>query len=301
MATRARIFCAVSIIFIAGCTSSKVSVPTSAKTQFDPPVPQPSDGSWPADAYLRVGVPDPGRLWAAADYRDCRDVLYGLNQTNRAALPRMESPKSGVVFGRLINPTNTLLLAEPFLPSKERVLVFMTILNRFPAFRDIYRFDAREPVLLREVIELNHTFLRMLGSAVEWDGKPLPAALGETQPATFHLSELSRTYNESLLNLNPEQSAVPRGDRFIVVGAYTAATVGSFLPWLADGTALTQADRLRAIGYLREDMPILWPHLSVTNQRELLGDLEEVLRRTSHEDIRRSLDALRQHLASGGR
>lgn len=213
----------------------------------------------------------------------------------------MESPKSRVVFARLINPTNTLLLAEPFLPSKERVLVFMTILNRFQAFRDIYRFDAREPVLLREVIELNHTFLRMLGSAVEWDGKPLPAALGENQPATFHLSELSRTYNESLLNVSPEQSVVPRGDRFIIVGAYTAATVGSFLPWLADGTALTQADRLRAIGYLREDMPILWPHLSVTNQRELLGDLEEVLRRTSDEEIRRNLNAFRQQLASGGK
>lgn len=244
---------------------------------------------------------DSDRFWTAADYRACRDVLYGLNQTNRAALPRMESLKSGAVFARLINPTNTLLLAERFLPSKERILVFMTILNRLPAFRDIYRFDTREPVFLREVIELNHTFLRMLGSAVEWDGKPLPPAPGENQPATFHLTELSRTYNESLLNVNPAQSVVPRGDRFIVVGAYASVTLGSFLPWLADGTGLAEADRLRAIGYLREDMPILWPHLSVANQRELLGDLDEVLRRTSHEDIRRNLDAFRQQLASGGR
>jgi len=213
----------------------------------------------------------------------------------------MDSLKSGAVFARLINPTNTLLLAERILPSKERILVFMTILNRLPAFRDIYRFDAREPVFLREVIELNHTFLRMLGSAVEWDGKPLPPASGENQPATFHLAELSRTYNESLLNVNPAQSVVPRGDRFIVVGAYTAATFGSFLPWLADGTGLTEADRLRAIRYLREDMPILWPHLSDANQRELLRDLDEVLRRTGHEEIRRNLDAFRQQLASGER
>jgi hypothetical protein len=148
------------------------------------------------------------------------------------------------------------------------------------------------------VVELNHTFLRMLRSAVEWDGKPLPAALEENQPATFHLAELSRTYKESLLNLNPEQSVVPRGERFILVGAYTAATVGSFLPWLADGTGLAQADRLRAIGYLQEDMPILWHHVSVAHQRELLGDVDEVLRRTRNEDIRRNLDAFRQQLAS---
>jgi len=212
----------------------------------------------------------------------------------------MESPKSGAVFARMINPTNTLLLSEQFLPSKERIRAFMTIINRLPAFRDIYRYDTREPVLLREVTEINHAFLRMLGTAVEWDGKPLPPAAGETQPATFHLSELSRTYNESLLNVDPAQSVVPRGDRFIVVGAYAAATVGSFLPWLVDGTAMTQTDRLRAIGYLREDVPILWPHISVANQRELLGDLDEVLRRTRHEDIRRHLDALRQRLASGG-
>ena len=123
----------------------------------------------------------------------------------------MESSKSGVVFARLVNPTNTLLLAERFLPSKERIFVFMTILNRLPAFRDIYRFDTREPVFLREVIEINHAFLRMLGSAVEWDGKPLPPAPGENQPVTFRLSESSRTYDESLLNVNPEQSVVPRG------------------------------------------------------------------------------------------
>ena len=57
----------------------------------------------------------------------------------------------------------------------------------------------------------------------------------------------------------------------MIVGAYTSATVGSFLPWLADGTGLTQEDRFRAIGYLREDLPILWPHISAANQRELLG------------------------------
>ena len=296
----ARIFCVVSMFFIVGCTSAKVSVPAATKTPLEPSVPQPADESWQVDAYLRMGVPDPGRLWTAVDYGNCRDVLYGLDRTNRAALPRMESLKSGAVFARMINPTNTLLLADRFLPSKERILVFMTIINRLPAFRDIYRYDTREPVFLRELIELNHAFLGMLGSAVQWDGKPLPPVAGEDQPATFRLSELSRTYNESLLNVDPAQSVVPRGDRFVIVGAYASVTVGSFLPWLADGTGLTEADRLRTIRYLREDLPILWPHVSVAHQRELLDVLNQVLRRTSRREIRLGLEALHQELALSG-
>ena len=118
------------------------------------------------------------------------------------------------MFARLINPTNTLLLGEQLLPAEERIHEFITIINRYSAFRDIYRFETRGPVFLREMMELNHAFLRMLGSAVEWDGKPLPLAPGEKSAGTFRLRELSRTYSESLLNLSPSQSAVPRGDRF---------------------------------------------------------------------------------------
>ena len=294
-------FGVVSVLFLAGCSTAKVSTPPAARTRFEPTVPRPSDESWPAADYMRIGMPDPGRLWKAADYADCRDILYGLDRTNRAALPRMESLKSGAVFARLNNPTNTLLLKEPFLPSGDRIGTFMTIINRFPSFHDIYRFDDREPVFHREVIELNHTFLRMLGSAVEWDGKTLPPAPGENRAATFRLSELSRTYNESLLNLDPAQSVVPRSDRFIVVGAYTSVTLGSFLPWLADGAGLTEAERLKAIRYLRDDVPILWSHVSIAHQRELLGDLGEVLRRTHHEEIRRNLEAFQQQLAPQAR
>src|SRR5689334_9503776 len=174
-----------------------------------PSTEQRSDQSWPVADYVRIGMPDPGRLWTAADYRNCRDILYALDRTNRAALPRMESAKSGDIFARLVNPTNTSLLAERFLPSEERVRLFYAVLNRLPAFRDIYRFNSREPAFHRETIELDHTFLRMLGSAVEWDGKALPPAAGEarverdgktlppaaseTRSVTFQLSELSRT------------------------------------------------------------------------------------------------------------
>jgi len=241
-------------------------------------------------------MPNPGRLWTAADYRDCRDVLYQLDRTQRGALPRTESSKSGPVFARLTNPTNTLPLADRFLPTEERIHFFYAVINRMPAFQSSYRFRPGEPVFHRESIELDHTFLLMLGSAVEWDGKRLPPSPGETQAATFHLGELSRTRIESLRDLNPAQSVVPQGDRFLIVGQYSATILRSLLPWVADGTGLSDSDRLRAIRYLREDMPILWPHVSPNQQRESLGDLDGVLRRTTQPDVRQELEALRQQL-----
>lgn len=291
--------CVVSLIVITGCSSPTVENTPSKTAAISPPVIQAPDESWPAEAYVQIGMPDPGRLWTAKDYGNCRDILYRLDRTNRTALPLSGSLKSGAVFARLINPTNTLLLGEQFLPPEERGREFITTLNRYSAFRDIYRFDARGPVFLRELMEINHAFLRMLGSAVEWDGKLLPLASGEKSATTFRLNESLRTYSESLLNLPPSQSAVPRGNRFIVVGAYTAVTLG-FLPWLADRTGLEEADRLKAIRYLRADLPVLWPHVSIANQREFLGNLDEVLRRTRHEEIRRNLAAFRQELTPSG-
>lgn len=291
--------CVVSLIVLAGCNSTTVENAPARTDVISPRVSQAPDDSWQADAYVRIGMPDPGRQWTAADFGNCRDILYRLDRTNRTALPRSESLKSGALFARLTNPTNTLLLGEQFLPSEDRGREFITILNRYSAFRDIYRFDTRGPVLLREMMEINHAFLRMLGSAVEWDGKPLPLAPGEKSATIFRLSESLRTYSESLLNLPASQSSVPRGDRFIVVGAYTAVTLG-FLPWVADGTELVEADRLKAIRYLRADLPVLWPHVSTANQREFLGVLDEVLRRTRHEEVRQNLAALRQELTSIG-
>jgi hypothetical protein len=246
---------------------------------------------------MKLGIPDPAVRWSADDYRACRDSLMVLSVTNRAALPRMESARSGLLFGRLVNSTNTLLLGDQSMASGDRIKTFSGILNRMSAFQDIYRYDSREPVFHREVIELGHAFLRMMGSAVEWDGKELPRSEGEPQGVTFRLGESSRTYVESLLNLDAEKSTVPRGERFIIVGAYAAKTLRSLLPWLTDGSGQPVADQLRAIQYLKEDMPVLWPHISESLQNETLEELKELHRRASSQDLRQGLNELRQQLA----
>jgi hypothetical protein len=258
---------------------------------------QPVDESLEARHYMKLGIADPALKWSADDYRVCRDLLMALSATNRAMLPRMESAKSGALFGRLVNPTNTLLLGDRSLPSNDRIKDFYGVLNRMPAFQDIYRYDTHEPVFHREVIELGHAFLRMMGSAVEWDGKELPRSESEPQGVTFRLAESSRTYVESFLNLEANKSAVPRSERFIIVGAYAAKTLRSLLPWLTDASGQPVADQLRAIRYLKEDMPALWPHISESLQTETLEELKELHRRASSQDLRQGLDELRRELA----
>src|SRR5688572_1123456 len=99
----------------------------------------------------------------------------------------------------------------------------------------------------------------MLISAVEWNGKLLLPFAGEDQgqPATFRLAEYSRSRTDGLLNLPANQSEIPNDDRLLLVGAYTAATLSSLLPWLADGSIQPIAERLRTIRYLQKDLPVL--------------------------------------------
>jgi hypothetical protein len=289
-----------SVLLVAGCRSHEVSAPATSVPSLKVASAVVVDTSWTADKYIKMGVPDPGRYWTDNDYRDYRDVLLILARTNRAALPRAESPKSGTLFARLVNPTNTAFLGDRFLPTEKRVQHFSGILNRLPMFQSIYRYDATELVFHREVIELNHALLRMLISALEWNGKQLLPSAGEApdQLATFRLVEYSRSRTEGLLNLPANQSEIPNDDRLLVVGAYTAAALRSLLPWLADGSIQPIAERLRTIRYLREDLPALWPHVRASQQRELLEELGEVLRRTQHGEVRPEMEALRNQLVS---
>jgi len=291
---------ASSVLLGGGCRSNEVVAPATSVSSLKVVSPVAVDSSWTADEYIKMGVPDPGRYWTDSDYRDYRDVLWMLVRTNRAALPRAESPKSGTLFARLVNPTNTAFLGDRFLPTEKRVQYFSGILNRLPMFQSIYRYDATEPVFHREVIELNHALLRMLMSAVEWNGKQLlpSASEGQDRPVTFRLVEYSRSRTEGLLNLPAKESEIPSDDRLLVVGAHTAAALGSLLPWLADGSIQPIAERLRAIRYLQGDLPVLWPHVSASQQRKLLEELGEVLRGTQHGEIRPELEALRKQLVS---
>lgn len=293
----------IVLCFAAGCQSveeaaspSPPPAPPPAQVLASPPSAPVWDGSWPVSDYVKMGAPDPARFWTPNDYGQLRDVLYQLSRTQRNALPRMDSSKSGLLFARLINATNTLLLAETSLPTRKRIELFMGVLNRFPVFQGIYRADMEGPAFHREAIELDHAYLSMLRHAVEWNGKKLRGAADESSAVTFRLVELARTGYDSLLGRPGTETFIAPSDSSSVVGARTAATVMERLPWLADGTGVSDVDRHRAVHSLQENLPGLWSHITSAHRKELASSLDEVLRRTQEPAIRKELESLRQQL-----
>jgi len=258
-------------------------------------VARPVDWSWPVEEYIRIGMPAPDRRWTAEDYRVCRDVLYALDRTNRAALPRMDSRRSGPIFARLISSTNTLPLTDRSLPARERVRFFTHLCNEYTGFLEVYN-PTVEPALHRENIELNHTYLRMLRSVVELNERTLPPGRGETNVTFFGVSEFSRTAVEWIRGSGLDKSRVPPGGPGVVIGAHTARCVNQVLPWLADAARLPENERVTGARYLREDVPALWKLIPPATQEGLVNELDTVLQRTTHEKVREELGSLRARL-----
>ena len=119
------LLCASCVLLGGGCRSNEVIAPATTVSTLKTVPTVAADSSWTADEYIKMGVPDPGRYWTDSDYRDYRDVLSKLVLTNRAALPRVESPKSGLFFARLVNPTNTAFLGDRFFANGEASPAFL--------------------------------------------------------------------------------------------------------------------------------------------------------------------------------
>jgi hypothetical protein len=258
---------------------------------------QPPDTSWPVADYVRLGLPDPGHFWTANDYSACRDVLLSLDRTNRAALPRFDSPKSGPIFARLVNATNVLVLSEQTLSARERVRLFYPLLNRFPAFEDIYKLSIVDMRFHREAIELDHVFLRLARQAIEFDGKTLPLGPGENTEIIFHYAEVFYSNADLLFDKRPQEVMVPRGRQFNLLSSQCTAVITRQLPWLAEGTGLTHTERTLAAQYLRQDLPPLWKYFSPGNQASVMQDFKAIMPRVLKSEVRRELESLRNELS----
>jgi hypothetical protein len=251
------------------------------------------DTSWPVSEYVRIGVPDPGKFWTGSDYATFCFVLRGLDWTNRAAFPRLDSTNSGAVFARVINPTNTLDCMQAPVPAADRLRLYQSLLIYLPSILDLYKLSGTDTTFHRETVELAHTHLHLLRLALELDGKPMPGAPPGSPP--LHLAEESLT-RWSAPYSDPDNYKVPRNGTFSVLGAQAAVTVNRLLPWLGDRTVVPDSERLAAARYLNEDVPPLWVHMVPTTRQGLMQDLETVIARTRQAEVRAQLENLRKQL-----
>src|SRR5262245_59746347 len=86
------------------------------------PGPQfPDDASWLAAAYVEKGLPSPDRSWDGNDYVAAAAALQQIAAADVTHLPRFQSPRSGTVFARLVDPRNLATLRTPELPAAMRM------------------------------------------------------------------------------------------------------------------------------------------------------------------------------------
>lgn len=256
---------------------------------------QTPDRSWPVLDYVRIGMPDPGNFWKAADYANCCALLRELDRTNRAAFPRLDSANSAPIFARLINPTNTVLCLECALPAEDRMRLYQTLIIFVPSMLDLYKLSGSDATFHRETVELAHTHLHLLRQAIELDGKPMPGTAEGSQPPRIHLSESTITPWNAPYN-DPNNYRVPRTGSFGIFGASAAVTYGLLLPWLEDRTVIPEAERVAATRYLNEDVPVLWTHMVPATRKRLTEDLNGVIERTRQPAVREGLEKLRKQL-----
>lgn len=272
--------CLAAAVLLCGCLSVSAQTP---------------DRSWRVSEYVRLGMPDPGRFWMASDYVTCCNFLRQLDRTNRAAFPRLDSPRSGPVFARLINATNTLHCLEAALPAPERLKLYQNLIIFLPSILDMYKLSGSDATFHRETVELSHTHLHLLRLAIELDGKPMPGTPEDSRSPRFHLREATLTPWNAPYG-DPNNYMVPRNGSFGVLGAHAAVTLGRLLPWLGDRTVVPDSERLAATRYLSEDVPLLWTHIVPASRKGLLQDLEAVIEGTRQVEVRQGLENLKKQL-----
>lgn len=241
---------------------------------------------WTVEQYRQLGISNPAEFWSVKEFRRCRDAIQELNWTNRPAIPQLGDPISRAYFERLVNSTNTDLLPNRFLQSPERIRQFVGVMGVMEDLQRIYRPGYRKPDFLRESLEVDLAFLRMLRSAVEYNGQILPLAPGETEDTVLMVGQ------------SPESRAtIPSlGDRVPSVAVRSFTTFESILTVLVS-PHLAESDRIDAVRRLHRDLPVLWPQLIPKHQQEALVQLEFAQSRLPMGPVKDALKKLRDHLS----
>ena len=249
--------CVVSAV---GCTDR--STPPEASRDEAARAPQPPpDRSLTLDQYIEAGVPAHDRGWAGDDVARAVDVLGAMVRKDAGQLPRYRSPRSGLLFERLLADENLDLYRNLSVPLEQR-------------FPDALKYQQSNNLLLKlylaaynggavgtdELVELFGGQLRISAAMLRLVDEFLPT-LDENDPTyAVRMDGLQRMKNGmamivagSLQTLTEEAYQTTQLSRFV---GYMCETFPEILPALPPGTRSETLVRVRAFASDPEMQPL---------------------------------------------
>lgn len=259
-------------------TEQAADAPPSQPAEPPPPVTIPEDRSLPAKDYAAQGMPDPGTAWAGSDYAEAVRCLAVLGVGDVCQLPRLDSPRSGTLFARMIADDNIAPLRDPARPVADRLSLagdLMIHLNRL-AILYIQASNRGQGVFDAEIVELLALSFRTTVAIFP--------VLHQFMPT---LDPSDPTYPARMDGLRQTRTGLVR----MVEGALQTLSEKQYyrLPVL-----------VTFAGHLERALPALMPELPPETQAETKQRLTRLAREEADPDLRAALARLEKAVAGGG-
>jgi hypothetical protein len=138
----------VKNIFIAGAVIMLTL--SSCNTLFN------RDHSLDTESYMKLGMPDPKKVWTNDDYVAANITLSSLKMNDPLSLPRKNSIKSGEVFKRMVNEENLAFIYDTVFPLRTKAYA----IQYYPRFQSemeqMYTIEYKGKIYYsEELLDLN--------------------------------------------------------------------------------------------------------------------------------------------------
>lgn len=121
------------------------------------------DNSRSVEAYIELGMPDPGRKWTMEDYKQAHNVLATIKWEHPKELPVRDSEKSGALFEHMVSLEYLSFLQDTTLSlnaKAERISEFTRV---YDFWIDTYTIPIlKENPYHREILDLQVFNLRLM-------------------------------------------------------------------------------------------------------------------------------------------
>ena len=217
-------------------------------------VPVAEDHSLTTSEYVKLGVPNPDKIWSPADFRAATPVLEKLSEKEASELPRLESRKSSHVFRRLSSPANLLLLNESRAPLARRLQLALDYLGATNGVFKVYvnatnntgaAFDA-------ELIALFELMLNQTPSLAKMIDQYVPT-----------LSKTAPDYAARMAGLDQAKKGFEQ-------------TFEGAIITLGESNAYRTDQLLKLVESLQKILPSFWPRFDATTRSRMKQELIKV-------------------------